>query len=84
MDKEKNIFALISGRASVTKTLDLGSISCLTFSNKKRQREDSIVCGRQVDKTWQLNSKTKKGSFAVSWRKQLGKCNKITKIIGHW
>ena len=44
--KKKN-FATISDRASVTDMLDLGSIPCLAFSNEKRQREDSTVCGRQ-------------------------------------
>ena len=37
----------ISDRVSVTKKLDLGSIPCLAFSNKKGHREDSKVCGRQ-------------------------------------
>ena len=46
MDEEKKI-APISDRASVTGMLDLGSIPCLAFSNKKVQREDSTVCGRQ-------------------------------------
>ena len=32
---------------SVTEKLDLGSIPCLAFSNKKGHREDSTVCGRQ-------------------------------------
>ena len=41
------MFAPISDRASVTKKLDLGSIPCLAISNKKGQREDSTVCGRQ-------------------------------------
>ena len=40
-------FAPISDRASVTDMLDLGSIPCLAFSNKKGHREDSTVCGRQ-------------------------------------
>ena len=31
----------------VTKKLDLGSIPCLPFSNKKGHREDSSVCGGQ-------------------------------------
>ena len=60
VDEEKKIFAPISGRAFVTETLDLGSFPCLAFSNKKGQSEDSTVCGRQVDKTWQLNSKTER------------------------
>ena len=37
----------ISDRVSVTEKLDLGSIPCLAFSNKKGHREDSTVCGRQ-------------------------------------
>ena len=44
--KKKKI-APFSDRASVTDMLDLGLISCLAFSNKKGQREDSTVCGRQ-------------------------------------
>ena len=44
---KKKKFAPISDRASVTDMLDLGSIPCLAFSNKKGQREDSTVCGRQ-------------------------------------
>ena len=44
--KKKN-FAPSSDRESVTDMLDLGSIPCLAFSNKKGQREDSTVCGRQ-------------------------------------
>ena len=32
---------------SVTEKLDLGSIPCLAFSDKKGHREDSTVCGRQ-------------------------------------
>ena len=46
LDEEKKI-APISDRASVTDMLFLGSIPCLAFSNKKGQREDSTVCGRQ-------------------------------------
>ena len=46
------IFAPISGRASVTEKVDLGSIPCLALSNKKGQCDDSTVCGRQVEKTW--------------------------------
>ena len=45
--KKKKKIAPISDRASVTDMLDLGSIPCLAFSNKKGQREDSTVCGRQ-------------------------------------
>ena len=37
----------ISDRVSATKKLDLGSILCLAFSNKKGLREDYTVCGRQ-------------------------------------
>ena len=37
----------INDRVSVTEKLDLGSIPCLAFSNKKRHREDSTVCSRQ-------------------------------------
>ena len=44
--KKKKI-APISDRASVTDMLDLGSIPCLAFSNKKGQRENSTMCGRQ-------------------------------------
>ena len=44
---KKKKFAPISDRASVTDMLDLGSNSCLAFSNKKGHREDSTVCGRQ-------------------------------------
>ena len=44
--KKKKI-APISDRAFVTDMLDLGSIPCLAFSNKKGQREDSTMCGRQ-------------------------------------
>ena len=40
-------FAPISDRTSATEILDLGSIPCLAFSNKKGHREDSTVCGRQ-------------------------------------
>ena len=36
-----------SNRASVTKKLDLGSIPCSAFSNKRKHCEDSTVCGRQ-------------------------------------
>ena len=43
----KKKIAPISDRASVTDMLDLDSIPCLAFSNKKGQREDSTVCGRQ-------------------------------------
>ena len=39
----KKILALISDRASVTETLDLGSIPCLSFNNKKGQCEDSTL-----------------------------------------
>ena len=46
MDVEKK-FAPISDRVSLTEMLDLGSIPCLAFSDKKGQREDSTVCGRQ-------------------------------------
>ena len=45
--KKNKKFAPISDRASISDMLDLGSIPCLAFSNKKGQREDSIVCGRQ-------------------------------------
>ena len=55
---KKKKFAPISGRAFLTEMLDLGSIPCLALSDKKGQREDSTVCGKQVNKTWQLNSKT--------------------------
>ena len=51
LDEEKNTFAPISGRASVTETLLRGSIPCLAFNNKKGPYEYSSVCGRQVDKT---------------------------------
>ena len=44
---KKKKYAPISDRASVTDMLDLDSIPCLAFSNKKGQREDSAVCGRQ-------------------------------------
>ena len=44
---KKKKFAPISDRASVTDMLDLGSIPYLAFSNKKGQRKDSTVCGRQ-------------------------------------
>ena len=37
----------ISDRVSVTNKLDLGSIPCLAFSNKKGHREDSTVRDRQ-------------------------------------
>ena len=45
MNKKK--FASISDRPSAIEMLDLGSIPCLAFSNKKGQRENSTVCGRQ-------------------------------------
>ena len=68
----------ISDRVSVTEKLDLGSIPCLAFSNKKgRHREDSTVCG--MTKGGSLTRRPK-GFFAVSWPKQLGEYNKITKI----
>ena len=60
LDEEKKTFAPINGRASITETLDLGSILCLAFSNTKGQCEDYAVCGRQVDKMWQLNSKAER------------------------
>ena len=47
MKKKKKKIAPISDRASVTDMLDLGSIPCLAFRNKKGQREDSTVRGRQ-------------------------------------
>ena len=46
LDEEKKI-APISDRTSVTDMLDLCSIPCLAFSNKKGQREHSTVSGRQ-------------------------------------
>ena len=75
--EEKKVNAPISGRVSVTETLDLGSIPCLAFSNNKEQ------C--VVDRWTRCGSLTRrpKGSFAVSWSKQLGEYNKITKIIDH-
>ena len=45
--RRKKIFAPISDLASLTEMLDLGSILCLAFSNKKGEREDSTVYGRQ-------------------------------------
>ena len=44
---QKNNARPISDRVSVTEMLDLGSIPCLAFNNKKGHREDSTVCGRQ-------------------------------------
>ena len=44
--KKKKI-APISDQASLTEMLDLDSILCIAFSNKKGQREDSTVRGRQ-------------------------------------
>ena len=74
--KKKN-FPLISDRASVTDMLDLGLIPCLAFSSKKGQREDSTVRGRT--RRGSLTQRPK-SSFVVSWPKQLGEYNKITKI----
>ena len=47
LDEEKRKTAPISDQASLTDMLDRGLIPCLAFSNKKGQREDSTVCGRQ-------------------------------------
>ena len=55
LDEEKKMFAPISDRAPVTKTLALDSIPCLAFHNKKGQCEDSIVCSDVVTKYFYLS-----------------------------
>ena len=69
LNEEKTVFALISGRVSVTKTVGWGSILCLAFSNKKGLWRIYSVWYR-----WTSVSLTRrpKISFAVSWPKQLG------------
>ena len=85
-DDERKTFAPISGRASVPKTLDLGSIPYLVVSNKKGQCEDSTVCGRQADKTWQLNSKTERFLCCLLLKgmgDSMVNTTEFAKIIGH-
>ena len=63
---------------SVTEKLDLGSIPCLPFSNKKGHREDSTECGRQ-DVAAQL--KDQKVSLLSSGRSNLVNTTILQKAI---
>ena len=82
MDKEKTKkFALIRGGAPVTETLNLVQFLAWCSAIKR----ESVKTPQYVVNRWTSGSLTQrpKSSFAVSWPKQLGKYNKITKIKGH-